>query len=249
MLQTAGGTEDIEQVFISLSRTDTRVYWVATMGNLSWHFLEKTASSASGFATVNKLAPFDRAALEALILSRHRRSGLPLRFAEPATSSLMPARLRRSKTPEERQAVLRQHYFDQLFRYSGQNIMLALFYWLRSADFESEQGMLTVRPLRPLNFSVLNTFDLTRIFTLRAFLLHHSLTLREHQSIFRMSTDESTLILESLLNMRIIEPYQPTGRMVDNLDYAPISLDDRYHIRSLIVHPLTEYLRGLHIIY
>ncbi|MGI9174092.1 MAG: hypothetical protein ACR2GR_02075 [Rhodothermales bacterium] len=155
----------------------------------------------------------------------------------------MRQRLRAAKTPEARQAVLQSDYFDRLYRLTGQNVMLALFYWLRSSDF-GEDGVLQVHPVQPLSFAFLSHFDLSRAFTLKALLHHNTLTLDEHNRIFRMEDEESIFILESLLNLRMIE-LVPGGAQADQDRIHPGA---RYRLNPLLLHPVTEYLRTQHIV-
>lgn len=245
-LRVPHGSSLIKRVLTFFSRTNKHVFWVATTGVYSWHFLAKTAPAAANLVMVHSPTSIDRKVIESLIINRHRRSGMKLSFVEPPDlTTLVRQRLRRAKNEEARQAILRQEYFDLLHKVSGENIMLALFYWIRSADFTAEEETLTVQPLEPLNFSFLQRFDLTRAFTLIAFLRHNTLTLEEHNRLFRMTDAENTYVLESLLNMRLIEPCRTdleirTGRIVPG---------ERYCLHPLILHPVIEYLKGKHIIY
>ncbi|MEO1479995.1 MAG: hypothetical protein AAFV01_15605, partial [Bacteroidota bacterium] len=83
MLRTGGGLAPLETVLTFLSRTDHRVLWLATMNESAWRFVARTAPALTGLVTPLPLPSLDRAALEALILKRHARSGLPLTFDEP----------------------------------------------------------------------------------------------------------------------------------------------------------------------
>ncbi len=244
-----GKTALIDRVMIFLSRTDASVYWAATIGSLAWQFVQKTAPSSAGLVTEFALPPLDRKALEDLISNRHGRSGMPLRFAGPSNPSpLLKQRLRRAKTPAKRQLLLREVYFDSLSKASGGSVLLALFYWLRSTDFDAEPDVLTINPLRPLDFKFLSGLDLTRAFTLKTFLIHNTLSPPEHAQVLRLSSDDSLFVLESLLNKRIIESAASTR------EDAPVSRTrvvptDRYQIRQLLVHPIIEFLKDRNIIY
>ena len=250
LLRTLGGSDLIERVLIFFSRTDTQVCWVATIGDYAWRFLEKTLGTATGLVATYSPASFDAAMLEAVIVNRHRRSGMVLRFAEPKDlSPLVRRRLNRAKTPEDQQEILRAIYFERLHRFSGQNVMLTLFYWLRSTDFKSEEGILTIQPVEPLSFRFFESFDLARAFTLKAFMLHHTLTLEEHNRIFRLNDDESTYLLESLLNLRLIEPCTPEARRDSSGGPSRIYADVRYRLHPLIHHPTYLLLKERNIIH
>jgi hypothetical protein len=217
------------------------------MTSYAWHFIQRTIRSASGFVNAYVLSPFDRDTLETIILNRHRRSGMPLWFLEPPSQvpSFFANRFR--KKDEDRQKALRTAFFDRLYRVSDQTLLLALFYWIRSVEFQADENRLEVHPLEPIDFSFLATFDMNRAFTLDALLIHGTLTLEEHNRIFRMTDAESTFLLESLLNLRLILPYRPGA------DRAGIDLrvlpEVRYRLHPFIIHPVTELLRQRHIVY
>jgi hypothetical protein len=184
-------------------------------------------------------------------MTRHARSGLPLVFAEPAEpSTLLARRLGKAASPEERQAILRAEFFDGLFRASGPNLRLALLYWLRAADFEAAADTLTLRPVAPLDFGFLGAFDLARSFALKALLQHSTLTLAEHDRIFRTTREESFLVFESLNNLRLIQPADeatPTasGRRNGTVQIGqPVREDVRYQLHPLAVAPVTNALRA-----
>lgn len=247
LMQASGGLRLLERFLIFLSRTDTKLYWVAAVSAPAWHFVQRAAGASSGLVDARPLRRLGPPELEQIVLGRHRRSGMPLRFAppeEPSTRHRLQRRLRRAQTDEEEQAQLRAAFFDRLFRLSGQNVMLALFYWLRSADFAATPGTLVVRPPAGLDFGFLTTFDLPRAFSLKALLLHHTLTLADHNRIFRMDDAQSIFILESLLNLRLIEPVGGPSAAASRI--VP---DVPYRLRPLLLHPIAEYLRGKHIVY
>ncbi len=237
----------MERVILFLSHTDSSIYWVGTIGSYTWQFLSKTAATAVSFVDSYALTPLDRSTIESLVINRHRRSGMPLHFPEPKDPpAIMRQRLRRAKTPEQRQALLREDFFDRLSKASGENVMLALYYWIRSTDFSSEEGALHVKPLKPLNFDFLGRFDLDHAFTLKAFFLHKTLSLDDHRRIFHVGKEASTAILESLLNWRIIEPVPHSERV--QTDYH-VQREAIYRLNPLLIHPVTVFLQSKNIVY
>lgn len=252
VLQAPGGSNLLARALIFLSRADANVYWVASVSDQMWRFVDRTAGGASGFVTTMHLPAPDRALLEAIIVERHRRTGLPLHFNEPTDPSpILRQRLRRARTPERRQTVLRETFFDRLFRAAGPSVSLAIFYWIRSVEFVGDGESVEVRPLETLDFGFLNRFDLHQAFTLRAFVLHRTLTVGEHADIFRSTPQESTFALESLLNLRIIEPCESGGSTNGTPEEAHqrIVPGKRYRIRSLLRQPVVGHLKAKHIVY
>jgi hypothetical protein len=250
LLRAPGGSQLIERVLIFFSRTDTRLFWIATVGTEAWEFVGKTAAGAVSCVTTHMLESIDRKTVEDIIVNRHRRSGMALRFAQPTDPSpLLRRRLRRARTEEKRQELLRNSYFDQLHKQSGQSTMLALFYWLRSGSFDAEGDTWSVNAFEPVDFRFLTMLDLMHAFTLKAFVLHCTLTLDEHNRIFRMSSDQSTYLFESLLNLRIIEPSRLESGASGTLASSILVPERRYRVRPLVLHPVTELLRSRHILY
>ena len=109
--------------------------------------------------------------------------------------------------------------------------------------------MLTIQPIEALSFRFFESFDMARAFTLKAFLLHNTLTLEEHNRIFRMTGAESTYLLESLLNLRLIEPCRMDARRDAAGNPNRIFPDERYRLHPLILHRTFQLLRERNIIH
>lgn len=237
LLRTAGGSDIIERVLIFFSRTDARICWIASMSDVAWRFLKHTTGAATGLVTEYRPSPLDRDTLQNILINRHQLSGIGLRFAEPKTlSPLQRRRLRRARTEEATQQLLCGMYFDKLHQCSGANVMLALYYWLQSAEYDKEAGVLTMKPIVPLGFRFFESFDMARAFTMKAFLLHNTLSLEEHNRIFRMADTDSIFLLESLLNLRLIVA-------CSGGDDPRIVPGERYRLNPLILHPTLLLLR------
>ena len=102
LLRTLGGADLVERVLIFFSRTDRQICWIATIGDYTWRFLEKTLGTATGLVTAYRPSALTAATVEAIIVNRHRRSGMVLRFAEPKDlSALVRRRLNRTRTPRQ----------------------------------------------------------------------------------------------------------------------------------------------------
>jgi hypothetical protein len=178
---------------------------------------------------------------------RHRRSGLPLRFKEPeGNRRLLRQRLKRLRDPEAYDNLLAADFFDRLEKTSSRHLRLALFQWLMAADFEQGDGVVMEPPERP-DFTILDALTLTQNFTLKGFLEHRTLTLDEHDRIFRLPRHESYQIFESLQNRRLIEPVTPEA---DDLpERSEIEEDLRYRVRPLLEGAVIAHLRGRNIVH
>ncbi len=250
MLNCARGRELIEEFLLFLSRSDTRICWIMSIAAPAWKYLRKTAPAAAGFVVSRHLDDLGKFDYESLIMNRHRRSGMPVHFLEPATSTaLARQRLRKASTDEEKQEILRENYFDRLSKLCGQNVMLGLFYWLRSADFEADAGVLTVKPIVPLYFDFLNKMEQPLAFTLRAMLVHNTLNVEEHNKIFRLGSDETTFILDTLLNGGLVHASDIALDRTKATDRNFFDPTKRYRIHPLVIHNIVQFLRGRNILH
>jgi hypothetical protein len=255
LLRAVGGTDLLASVVEFLSTTDARYIWIATISGFGWQIVRAHQPDAAGLVVEHRLAPFGRETLEELIMRRHRRSGLPLRFDAPSESAqpILTRRLARTETEEQRQTFLREEYFDRLHALCGQNVMLALFHWFRSVRLSdgrngSPSGTVTVAPVQPIRFDFLDAFPIRRSFALKALLEHGSLTVSELADVMQLSTGAARTILEALGNAQLIAPVETVGvpgtYAFDGVDPAA-----RYRVRPMVLHPVARHLRSRNIVH
>jgi hypothetical protein len=249
LLRTVRGTALATRVLTFMSRTDSRVLWIGTLGAHGWQLLDRAESAASGLVLHHRPAPIDRSALEELILLRHQRSGLRLRFDIPdEPSPLLRQRLRKAPTEAAKQSILQQEHFDRLHAQCGSNIMLALFHWVRSVELDEDEMVMHVRSVKPLDFSFLDHFSMQQAFALKSLLDHATLTIEEYSAVAQLPLDTCLELFESLGNALLIQPAD--ARHLDaESPFATIEPSRRYRIRPLLVHPIMEFLRGKNILH
>ncbi|MEQ9400542.1 MAG: ATP-binding protein [Longimicrobiales bacterium] len=246
-LRVPAGTDLVERVLTLMSETEPRIFWLGTMNTSAWQLVEKSEPTAVGQVDRMHLAPLGAEGLRDTILSRHRRSGLLLHFEEPTEGRrMLRRRLARARGQESRSRLLAGDYFERLERSSQGNLRLAMFQWLRSADFTSREGETVVRPPPPLDFSFLAALDLIQNFTLKAFLEHRTLTLAEHDHVFRLPRQESYQIFEGLGHRHIIRPVP--GRD-ETRGLSEVEDEIRYEIRPLLVRAVHTHLAGQNIVH
>ena len=245
LLRTSSGNGLLAPFLTFLSRTDARILWVATIGRAAWSYIERVEPTPCSLVRHLPLPALPRDSIRSVILGRHARSGLQLHFDEHASySPILYRRLRKAVTEDDRQAVLREDYFERLSQACGPSLVLALFYWLRSAYVGDDEHTLRIRPFLPLNFGFLTTLSATHAFTLKALLEHGTLTVIEHDSVLHCTRDESRDLFASLVNMLVIERATPvTGHARRSIpDDAP------YRIRSLVIQPVLTMLRARNLV-
>jgi len=247
-LRVPGGTDLLERFLTFMSETEPRVFWLSGISQPAWKLIAK----AEPFAVLQvhdlELAGLPGDRLRETILQRHRRSGLKLRFEEPREGrALLRRRVRRLRGTEGHQALLADDFFDQLQRVALGDLKLALFHWMLAADFEAAEGEVLLRPpLRP-DFAMLDSLGSAQQYTLKAFLEHRTLTLSEHDAIFRMPHQESYQLFESLQNRHLIEELDP-GQRADRTA-SEIHRTSRYRIRPLLVGAVIEHLSTRNIVH
>jgi hypothetical protein len=248
--RTVGGMQLAARVLDFLSETDTRVLWVVTTTNAAWQLVEASEPAAARLATRHTLDPLARPELEELILRRHQRSGLRLVFDPPdeSTHPILARRVRALDDEDRRQALLRNEFFDHLYGASGQNVMLALFYWFRSVTLAPDDTTLRVHPLEPIDFGTLDALPLPHAFALKALLEHGTLTVDELAAVLGVPPTTSRSLLETLGNALIVAPAERVEGP-GAFQFASVGYDTRYRIRPLLIHPVTRFLRSRNVVH
>lgn len=246
-----GGARLFERLLTFMSRTESRVFWIAAMTSTAWQLVEKRAPAFVHDierVTLGELAP---EALRQAVLARHRLSGLPLRFAEPHDrGAALRRRARRLRGSYKQEDLIESDFFQRLHRVSRGSPRLALFYWLRSADFASTAGSLLVQPLRTLESGIEN-LDRAQSFALKAILDHGTLTVDEYCDVARNSSAESLHILRSLEEYRVIEKVPAAAREKPPVEKAAGDSADgpRYRVRPLMIGAVAAHLRSSNILH
>ena len=244
-LRVRGGSRLFERFLGFVAETERRVFWIVSLTSSAWQLVRKRAP---GYVTDVKrltLPPLTAEQLRDAILARHLRSGLPLQYVEPTHGrEALRTRARRVQPGEKRQQLIEKHYFERLHRASQGSIRLALFQWLRSADFNSLEGSLVVQPLEPLS-PQMDMLDLTQSFALKAILDHGSLTVDEYREVARAPAAEAPHTFRSLLDQRVIETLA-TG---DGRDDQPPLPHERYRVRPFMTGAVIAHLRSRNILH
>ena len=243
-MRVAGGGELFETLLSFIQRTSPRIFWVLSVGASSWQLLEKRCPACVGDVEQLRLGELSAEALKQAILARHRLSGLPLRYVERRTGRELLRRRPGVRGSEKHQRLLESDYFERLHRASLGSVRSALFHWLRSADFRSEQGSLLVRPIETLP-SLMGVFNLEQSFALKALLDHGTLTVAEYCQVARGSPAEARHLFRAIRDLHVIEAVREDGRGGTGVSAA----GTRYRIRPLLLGAVTAHLRSLNVLH
>jgi hypothetical protein len=247
-LRTPGGGLPAERFLEFQARTSPVVFWLSTASDPFWKLLRKTEPQAAALMSAGTLSDMDRSEMEQLIMTRHQRSGVPLEFLAPESPNpLLKRKLQRVRSPKDRQAILREEFFDRLHRGSQGNIIMAILLWLKSADFTSREGWLQVHPPLPLRFQFLEELDLDVDFALMALLEHSSLTLEEYCRVFRVEEDQAFQTLEVLRGRMLLDRLTTKGGLPEPVETVRKGV--RYRIPPILTQVVTQYLRNHNILH
>jgi hypothetical protein len=246
-LRAPGGTDLVERMLTLMAETEPRLFWLVSVTQSAWQLICKSEPTAVSQVEALELTPLDASGLRTAILARHRRSGVPLIFEEPTEGRrLLRRRLRGVRGTAGHQKILEDDFFERLHRSTHGSVRLALFQWLRAADFTSKEGELRARPIDPMDFSFMEALDLTQNFTLKALLEHRTLALEEHDRIFRVSRQESFQIVESLRNRHLVEP---AAEAEGDEDISEVENSRRYRIPPLLEGAVAAHLSRRNILH
>jgi hypothetical protein len=249
MMREIGGMRLFSEFLSFMSQTDSRVLWIGTCASAAWQVAGKAQPSAAGLVSHHALSTLSRASLEKLVMGRHRRSGLSLRFLPPANpSTLLRRRLRRAGTDEDVQRVLQDVYFERLYDHVGPNILMALFYWIRSISPSMEEDTIEVGRFEPISFRFLADLPGEHVLMLKALLEHFTLTVPEAARVAWTTPEEAMQIFEALGNALLIEPFTDENQTSPDA-FSTVNPTLPYRIRPLLVHPVVQFLRTRNIVH
>jgi hypothetical protein len=249
-LRRIGGFDLAARMLRFMSETGPRIFWIATASDSAWQLLLKNEPLVKGLVSHYRLSGYDRNDIEEVINRRHKRSALPITFDPPAEiTPLERRRLRKAESEEDKQTIYREAYFDDFFAASGQNVMLAVFYWILSVRYVPEGPSVRVTPLPKLKFELLARLSSPELFALKAFLEHATLTLDEYIEISGLDDDAAFEVFESLGNTMIIELAREEDSGLMDLEFERIERTGRYRLRPLLVQPVIRSLRERNIVH
>lgn len=247
-LRVPDGADLLERMLAFASRTQPRVFWVFSMISSAWQLAKKRSPASFGDLESIELDSLTAGELKQAVLARHRLSGLPLQYVEPRTGRhLLPGRATGTGGSRKHQQQIEADYFQKLHRTSLGSIRLALFHWLRSADFRTEEGSLLVQPLEPLQ-PFAGALDIDQSFALKALLDHGTLTVPEYCGIVRVPLPQARHLFHALCDLRVVESV-PGAAETAEASPASDAAETIYRVRPLVVGPVVAHLRSLNILH
>ncbi len=243
-IRVQGGAQLFENFLTFMSRTETRIFWIAGLPSSAWQLIEKRSRPSVGDVDRMTLGALGIDDLREAILARHRLSGLPLRFAEPQRrQDVLRQRARQLRGSGRQQHLVEADYFQRLHRASLGSVRMAMFHWLRSADFDTLEGSLLVKPLETLT-PFMSALDVSQSFALKALMDHGTLTVEEYCAVSRTEPRDSYHLFRALVDLNVIE--MAGGASPPEQDPGTPA---RYRIRPLMTGAVAAHLRSLNILH
>ncbi len=134
--------------------------------------------------------PFDTRKLQQLILKRHKTSSLTFHYRNTSENALLQLRI----------AAL----FHTYFNYSQGIPGVAMNAWIKNITKVNIKDIFITRPESP-NLEKLDNLDKEWLIIIALFIQHKNITSEKLSRIMDLSTDETTILLENLLNAGIID--------------------------------------------
>lgn len=223
-IRALGGFDALERFLEIVAATSDSVLWVVTADESAWRYLNRVIGIEAHF--VHKVSTTNLSAekLERAIMARHEVSGFALRFEtvlEDGTAGRWARLLGREARGElTRKEAQRRRYFEQLAAIAEGNIVLGLFYWLRSIRRVEEHVLVLGEP-EIIDLEFLERLPLGQLHTIAAIILHGGLSEATHRRVFQIPAAESRLQLAALADSHMIFLARDGEYKINKVLYRP----------------------------
>ncbi|MBN1781481.1 ATP-binding protein [bacterium] len=200
-LKTIESIQVLRQLLLFFKATESRILWIVTCSSYAWQFLDRAVRIAGFFQAVMQLSDFSSEDIKALVLNRHRLSGITLRFVPDVSVKQIKA-YRKLNNAHKRQEWLMDHYFENLQKVSAGNLSAAMLFWLRSIQQKEKQ--FEVPATLSIDTDFLYDLSSDDQFVLTAIVQHGQLSIAEFREIFMESPDRARELLVGLKNRGLL---------------------------------------------
>lgn len=232
-LRKFGGLEAMKKLLLIISETSNKIFWIVSISYHAWQLLNRILNIGNYFPFQIKTEVLTKEQIKEAILKRHKTSGYNLEFLQDEEFKVHK-HLKYLLLSQDKQIILQEEFFNKLYEACEGNITSALFYWIKSIK-EFKNDTIYIKPLKKLDFRFLETFEIDKLLTLSNLIQHGSLTIKEHQEIFKCDEEKSKAILNFLNSANLVHfDMNEKGEKV-------------FYINSAIYKPVEIELRKLHI--
>ena len=201
-LRKVGGFGLLEDFLLFIHSTKNKIFWVVTINDYSYYYLNETRGFATNFLSTIRLKGLEEAFVDKCIMQRNE--GYDIIYLKPEKSTKAFENALKEIDPSLRQEMLEQNYFKKLIAFAKGNVSIAFIYWLKSVK-KMDAKTVYVKSFEPNPFSDLT---LDELLTLEAIHQHSSLSSVELQQVLRNSGKIGQLTIEYLMERDLVFPIQ-----------------------------------------
>jgi len=211
-----------------ISITNSNVFWVCSAKQYSWDYLNYSIQISDYFAYIIQMKGLDKEQIIKTIDDRHLPSGYTIRFIE--RKSFKATRKFKNSSNENKQTLLRNDFFNALYKNTQGNIKLALLFWkMAVVNMDNEQFSFQ---LKEIDHSFLESLGIEKMATLHNILIHGGLSIKEHSKVLGIKEKQSASHLLLMENDAVI-----------------VLQNGMYQINPLLYKHVVDHLKAINFIY
>jgi len=230
-LRNINGFEALDALWLIMSETKEKVFWITTCSRYAWEFLNKVEGVETHFTHVFWTDSLSDSNIESVIMNRHVKSVYRLNFEADESTRKSRSYKKRLDDPKEVQKYLKQVYFENLSDLTEGNTSVASILWLRSIK-KVEKRTITISPFQPVNIETLEILKAETLFTLAAIVLHDTLKVAELCRVLNLTLAQSRVLLTRLKSRGVL-----------------IEQDGNYFLNQLVYRQVLRLLKRRNIIH
>ncbi|HAW82108.1 MAG TPA: hypothetical protein DF712_23130 [Balneola sp.] len=219
-LRNINGFDALDALWLIISETKEKVFWITTCSRYAWEFLNKVEGVETHFTHVFFTDALSDGHIQSVIMNRHNKSVYRLNFE--ADESIRKSRnyKKRLNDPKAIQEYLKEIYFDRLGDITEGNTSVATILWLRSIK-KVEGRTLIIAPFQPVNIETLEILKTETLFTLAAIVLHDTLKVAELCRVLNLTLAQSRVLLTRLKSRGVLIE-EESGYYLNQLVYRQV---------------------------
>jgi hypothetical protein len=230
-LRNINGFEALDALWLIISETKGKVFWMTTCSRYAWEFLNKIEGIETHFTHVFITDSLNEGNIKNVILNRHNKSVYKLNFEADESTRKSRNYKKRLNDPKAVQEYLKEIYFEKLSDITEGNTSVATILWIRSIK-KVERRTITISPLQPVNIETLEILKPETLFTLAAIVLHDTLKVAELCRVLNLTLAQSRVLLTRLKSRGVL-----------------IEDDSGYYLNQLVYRQVLRLLKRRNIIH
>jgi ABC-type dipeptide/oligopeptide/nickel transport system ATPase subunit len=219
-LRNINGFDALEALWLIMSETKGKVFWITTCSRYAWEFLNKIEGIETHFTHVFVTDELSDTNIESVIMNRHNKSVYRLNFEVDESTRKSRNYKKRLDDPKAVQEYLKEVYFERLSDITEGNTSVASILWLRSIK-KVEGRTITISPFQPVNIETLEILKSETLFTLAAIVLHDTLKVAELCRVLNLTLSQSRVLL-TRLKARGVLIEEESGFYLNQLVYRQV---------------------------